>query len=86
MQAVHWPQCDEVAGVSGNAKSTNNSPRKNIDPASRDLEGAYLADLDDLAAVANANQRAREAEAARARSALAERAARAFAATQTPPA
>jgi glutamyl-tRNA reductase len=59
---------------------------RNIDPASRDLEGAYLADLDDLAAVANANQRAREAEAARARSALAERAARAFAATQTPPA
>jgi len=59
---------------------------RNIDPLARDLEGAYLADLDDLAAVANANQRSREAEAARARAALAERAARAFAATQPPPA
>ncbi len=57
---------------------------RNIDPAARRLEGAYLADLDDLAAVANANQRARESEAARARAALAERAARAFDATQSP--
>lgn len=59
---------------------------RNVDAAVRDLEGAYLADLDDLAAVANANQRAREAEAARARAALAERAARAFDATLPPPA
>jgi len=57
---------------------------RNIDPAARALEGAYLADLDDLAAVANSNQRAREAEAARARAALAERAARAFAALRSP--
>ena len=57
---------------------------RNIDPAARALEGAYLADLDDLAAVANANQRAREVEAARARAALVERAARAFEATQHP--
>lgn len=54
---------------------------RNVDPAVRDLAGAYLADLDDLAAVANANQLAREAEARRAREILAERAGRAFAAT-----
>ena len=57
-----------------------------MDPACRDLDGVYLADLDDLAAVANANQLAREAEARRARAALAERAERAFAATQAHPA
>jgi glutamyl-tRNA reductase len=57
---------------------------RNIDPAVRALEGAYLADLDDLAAVANANRRAREGEAARARQALIERAARAFESTQPP--
>ena len=39
---MHGPQCDEVAGVSGNAKSTNNSPRKNIDPASRDAARRQL--------------------------------------------
>lgn len=59
---------------------------RNMDPACRDLDGVYLADLDDLAAVANANQLAREAEARRARAALAERAERAFAATQAHPA
>jgi glutamyl-tRNA reductase len=59
---------------------------RNIDPACRDLAGIYLADLDDLAAVANANQLAREAEAARARAVLASRAARAFAATPARPA
>lgn len=57
---------------------------RNVDPAVRELGGAYLADLDDLAAVANSNQRAREAEARLARAALAERAARAFSATQPP--
>jgi len=57
---------------------------RNVDPAARDLSGAYLADLDDLAAVANANQQARLAEAERARAALAERAARAFT-TALPP-
>ncbi len=59
---------------------------RNVDPACRALAGVYLADLDDLAAVANANQRAREEEADRARVALAERAARAFAATSAHPA
>jgi len=59
---------------------------RNIDPACRDLGGIYLADLDDLAAVANANQLAREAEAGRARAVLAERAARALAATPARPA
>jgi glutamyl-tRNA reductase len=43
-----------------------------------------LADLDDLAAVANANQQARLQEAARARLALSERAERAFV-TALPP-
>ena len=57
---------------------------RNIDPAARVLDGAYLADLDDLAAVANANQQARLTEAERARAALAERAARAFT-TALPP-
>lgn len=59
---------------------------RNLDPACRELPGAYLADLDDLAAVANANQRAREEEAGRARTALADRAGRAFAATPAHPA
>jgi len=59
---------------------------RNLDPACRDLAGVYLADLDDLAAVANANQRAREEEASRARAALAGRADRAFAATPAHPA
>lgn len=59
---------------------------RNMDAQIRLLAGAYLADLDDLAAVANTNQRAREVEAARARLALAERAARAFAATPARPA
>ncbi len=59
---------------------------RNVDPAARDLAGVYLADLDDLAAVANANQRARLTEAERARAALAERAARTFAnALPSPP-
>ncbi len=58
---------------------------RNMDPQIRQLAGAYLADLDDLAAVANINQRAREIEATRARAALAERAARAFAATPANP-
>lgn len=53
---------------------------RNIAAGARELAGAYLADLDDLAAVANANQQARQAEAERARAALAERAGRAFAA------
>ena len=60
---------------------------RNVDPAVRELAGVYLADLDDLAAVANANQRARLAEAERARASLAERAARTFAsALPSPPA
>lgn len=59
---------------------------RNMDTACRDLAGVYLADLDDLAAVANANQRAREEEASRARAALAGRADRAFAATPAHPA
>lgn len=52
---------------------------RNIDPAAREIAGVYLADLDDLSAVANANQRARQSEAERARAALSERAARTFA-------
>ena len=59
---------------------------RNLDPACRELAGAYHADLDDLASVANANQRAREEEASRARVALADRADRAFAATPAHPA
>lgn len=59
---------------------------RNLDPACRELPGAYHADLDDLAAVANANQRAREEEATRARRALADRADRAFAASFAHPA
>jgi glutamyl-tRNA reductase len=59
---------------------------RNIDPEARGVDGVYLADLDDLAAVANANQRTRLTEAERARAALAERAARAFAtALPSPP-
>lgn len=59
---------------------------RNVDPAARGLDGVYLADLDDLAEVANANQRARLAEAERARVTLAERAARTFAsALPSPP-
>ena len=34
-QARHSPQWAETAGVSGKEKSTNNSPKKNIEPASR---------------------------------------------------
>jgi len=51
---------------------------RNFDVAARSLEGAYLCDLDDLAAVSNANLRARLAEVDRARAALAEKAARAW--------
>ncbi|MGA0132867.1 MAG: glutamyl-tRNA reductase [Opitutales bacterium] len=46
---------------------------RNFDPAVRDSEGAYLSDLDDLAEVANANLRARQAEVARPRGARLER-------------
>ena len=48
------------------------------------LEGAYLCDLDDLARVSNANLKARLAEVARARGALAEKAARAWGAANHP--
>jgi glutamyl-tRNA reductase len=51
---------------------------RNFDVAARDCEGAYLCDLDDLAAVSNANLRARLAEVTRARAGLAEKAARAW--------
>ena len=51
---------------------------RNFDVAARSLEGAYLCDLDDLAAVSNANLKARLAEVDRARAALAEKAARAW--------
>ena len=57
---------------------------RNFDAASRAVEGAYLCDLDDLAAVANANLQARLAEVARARAALGEKAARVWGATQRP--
>ncbi len=57
---------------------------RNFDPAARDLPGVYLSDLDDLAGVANANLRARLAEVETARRALAEKAARAWGATQRP--
>lgn len=55
---------------------------RNFDPAARAVDGVYLSDLDDLAGVANANLRARLAEVATARAALAEKAARAWGATQ----
>jgi glutamyl-tRNA reductase len=60
---------------------------RNFDVAARSLEGAYLCDLDDLAAVSNANLKARLAEVDRARAALAEKAARAWGAAnhQTSP-
>lgn len=51
---------------------------RNFDAAGRTLAGAYLCDLDDLAAVSNANLQARLAEVARARTALSEKAARAW--------
>jgi glutamyl-tRNA reductase len=51
---------------------------RNFDAAARSLEGAYLCDLDDLAAVSNANLKARLAEVDRARAALVEKAARAW--------
>jgi glutamyl-tRNA reductase len=51
---------------------------RNFDVTARSLEGAYLCDLDDLAAVSNANLKARLAEVDRARAALAEKAARAW--------
>lgn len=57
---------------------------RNFDVACRDVEGAYLCDLDDLAGVANANLQARLAEVERARLALTERAARVWGATQRP--
>lgn len=57
---------------------------RNFDAACRDVEGAYLCDLDDLSAVANANLQARLAEVSRARSALEEKAARVWGATQRP--
>ena len=47
-------------------------------------DGLYFCDLDDLAAVVNANLKGRLAEVARARSALTEKAARAWIATQRP--
>jgi len=50
----------------------------------RAVDGVYLSDLDDLAGVANANLRARLAEVATARAALAEKAARAWGATRRP--
>jgi glutamyl-tRNA reductase len=57
---------------------------RNFDPAARAVDGVYLSDLDDLAGVANANLRARLAEVATARAALAEKAARAWGATRRP--
>jgi len=57
---------------------------RNFDASCRDVDGAYLCDLDDLAAVANANLQARKAEVERARVALTERAARVWGATQRP--
>lgn len=57
---------------------------RNFDAASRHVEGAYLCDLDDLSAVANANLQARLAEVARARTALTEKAARVWGAAQRP--
>jgi glutamyl-tRNA reductase len=57
---------------------------RNFDVAARSLEGAYLCDLDDLAAVSNANLKARLAEVDRARAALAEKAARAWGAANHP--
>jgi glutamyl-tRNA reductase len=51
---------------------------RNFDATARHLDGTYLCDLDDLAGVANANLKARLAEVSRARTALAEKAARAW--------
>lgn len=51
---------------------------RNFARENREVEGTYLCDLDDLAAVANANLNARLAEVQRAREALAEKAARAW--------
>jgi glutamyl-tRNA reductase len=48
---------------------------RDIDPAAGELEGAYLYNLDDLGRIAAQNLAAREAEVARARSLVAERAA-----------
>ncbi len=53
---------------------------RNFSRENRAVEGAYLYDLDDLAAVANANLNARLAEVERARQSLAEKAARAWSA------
>ncbi len=57
---------------------------RNFALGSRSLEGLYLCDLDDLAAVANANLQARLAEVTRARAALTVKAARVWSAAQRP--
>lgn len=54
---------------------------RNFSAESRNIDGVYLSDLDDLAAVANAHLQARLAEVGRAREALIERAERVWQAT-----
>lgn len=57
---------------------------RNFEVIRPSADGLYQCDLDDLAAVANTNLKARLAEVTRARSALAEKAARTWTATQRP--
>ena len=42
MHALQLPQCALVASSTGKGRSTNISPRKNIDPASRDKASVCL--------------------------------------------
>ena len=53
MQALHWPQCADVASSTGNARSMKISPRKNIEPASRDSASVCLPRQPRPARVAN---------------------------------
>jgi glutamyl-tRNA reductase len=59
---------------------------RNFSAESRSIDGVYLSDLDDLAAVANAHLQARLAEVSRAREALDRRAERVWLATHDQPA
>ena len=58
---------------------------RNFSAESRSVDGVYLSDLDDLAAVANTHLQARLAEVVRAREALIKRAERTWIATHSSP-